>query len=132
MRTLWGMPREQRLRLWEALGRYGVALEVLELGDSSDMAHCPLDDDEMRVVMQVVLPEGLNNVRVLYLRGLDKLTDAGVKALAAAGCGKNLTSLCLECECLFWCLAFLCFLFRVLLCAFFHALLSPCQAPFSC
>ena len=32
---------------------------------------------------------------------MEEITDSGIQALAAAGCGKNLTSLDFECEHLF-------------------------------
>lgn len=102
------MPREQRLRLWHALGRYDAGLEVLELGGS---ASDTVDDDELRVVMQVVLPARLDSVRVLFLWGMYNLTDASFQALAARGCGENLVSLWLEGSC--GAVAFLFFLLPV-------------------
>ena len=61
---------------------------------------CPLDDGELQVLARLVLPPRLDGVRVLYLGDMRKLTDAGLQALAAAGCGKQLTSLILWGECL--------------------------------
>ena len=90
------MPQEQRLRMWEELGRYDAPLEVLELGHSFDSMH----DGELGLVLQEVLPERLDSLRVLYLGYMWGLTDLGIHALAAAGCGQHLTSLHLEGECL--------------------------------
>lgn len=94
--VLWRMPCEQRLRLWEVLGRYDdPPLEVLELGQSGNS----MDDEEMSFVMQVVLSERLDSLRVLYVENMCKLTDASLQALANQGCGKSLTSLHLGSEC---------------------------------
>lgn len=89
------MCREQRLRVWQRLGRYD-SLEVLELGNCGH-----LDDEELRVVVQMVLPARLDSVRLLFLGWIPELSDAGVQALAETGCGKNLQSLYLACECSF-------------------------------
>lgn len=92
--ALWRMKRERRLRLWEALGRYTGALEALELGSCNT-----LDDDELRVMLQRVLPPRLDSMQSLFLGFLDELTDSGIQALAEVGCGKNLTSLNLNGVC---------------------------------
>ena len=80
--ALWySLPLEQRLSVWDALGRqdHEAPLEVLELGHSRDN----VDDEEMRkVVMQAVLPERLDSVRVLFLAYMWKLTDASIQTLA--------------------------------------------------
>ena len=92
--VLWKIDGDQRLRIWEALGRYD-ALEVLELGNSDTLDI----DEELRVLARQVLPPRLDGVRVLFLGWMSNLTDATFQALAAAGCGTNLTSLSLEGEC---------------------------------
>lgn len=76
-----------------ALGRYDAGLEVLELGNAPSM-----DDDELRALMQMVLPARLDSVRELYLGFMDMLTDSSVQALAGAGCGSNLRWLTLQGE----------------------------------
>ena len=64
---------------------------------------CPLDDGELQVLARLVLPPRLDGVHVLYLGDMRKSTEAGLQALAAAGCGKNLTSLDLRGEWIFSC-----------------------------
>lgn len=99
--VLWRMDRDRRLLVWEALGRHDT-LEVLELGDSDTLDV----DDQLQVLARRVLPPRLDGMCVLTLRSMPKLTDAGLQALAAAGCGTHLTSLTLRCACLFFLLFF--------------------------
>lgn len=89
--TLWRMPLEQRLRLWEGLGRRDSALENVQLGGSVLGRSCPLGDAEL----SLLLPGRLDSLRVLFLSTMSKLTDTSIQALAEAGCGANLTSLTL-------------------------------------
>ena len=56
---------------------------------------CPLAYDELRAVL--VLPECLDGVRVMFLPQLPRMSDSAMQWLAEVGCGKNLTSLHLEC-----------------------------------
>lgn len=93
MQALWRMPRKQRLRLWEALGRYDTPLESLELGGDF-LSICPLDAEEL----QMLLPASLDSVRSLFLGKVSMLGDAAFQILAASGCGEHLSSLFLHGE----------------------------------
>lgn len=101
--ALWRMPREQRLGVWGALGRYDEGLEVLELGGNSETP-CPLDDEEMMVILRMVLPGHLDCVHMLFLGFMNSVTDASVQALADRGCGKRLKSVDFRgASCMFLC-----------------------------
>lgn len=96
------MSRDDRVRVWEALGRY-EALEVLDVGgDALYRDTCPMDCEEL----DLLLPEGLSDcssssrpclagLRVLYLHFVLKMDDAWLRTLARAGCGSSLASLTL-------------------------------------
>jgi len=106
VRVLWRMDRNKRVQVWRRLGRF-EEVEELELGGQC-RCECPLDKEELFML----LPEGGG-----ALAGLQKLLlwwcgrqvdDDFLRFLVSLGCGKNLTSLRLGCECLFFC--FFCFL----------------------
>lgn len=69
-----------------------VALLSMESAGSA-IAGCLLGFDHLLSTP----PPCLQNIMSAGLE--EGVTDDGLRALAAAGCGKNLTSLYLECEC---------------------------------
>jgi len=83
------MRQEQRLRVLQALGRYDAGLQALELGNSFDS----VDDAQLKMMVQALLPPRLDSLRVLYVGQMHKLSDRSLETLVSAGCARNLTSL---------------------------------------
>ena len=96
VRALWRMGREKRVQVWRRLGRF-EEVEELELGGEY-RCECPLDKEEL----SMLLPEGecsLARLRLLFLWWCeDQVDDGFLRALASAGCGKNITFLTLRSE----------------------------------
>ena len=92
VRCLWRMGREMRIRLWEEL-QPGLHLEELGLGGEDAGTWCSVDDEELAILSPT---RSLRWLRDLCLDCANKLTDIGLRKLAEAGCGTNLTSLTLS------------------------------------
>lgn len=86
------------MRLWRRVGR-SQALEELELGGEQISSLCPMDAEELFQLLPARQGEGaLAGLRKLALWDCaHQLDDAFLRALACAGCGRNLTSLSLQC-----------------------------------
>ena len=108
VRVLRRMNRDKRVQVWRRLGRF-EEVEELELGGEF-LCECPMDKEEVFML----LPEGegvLAGLQNLFLCWCARQVDDDfLRALVSAGCGKNLTSLTLRCECLFLLLSLVFFL----------------------
>ena len=94
VRCLWMMSREKRVLLWEEL-QPQLQFHELGLGGGRFDGTCPMDDKELAILC----PKGsLLELQRLLLHVADKFTDAGLQALASAGCGAQLASLILRGE----------------------------------
>ena len=92
VRSLWRMDKERRIGLWKEL-QPQLQLHQLRLGGVLVGDQCPVDAEELAILCP--LPDSLQELRELFLNAAGKLTDSGLKALASAGCGAQLTSLTL-------------------------------------
>ena len=95
VRTLWRMDRDKRVRVWRNLEPFDK-LEVLELGGEFEGIKCPLEPDEL----SLLLPNGSHPLADVHeLRLYHGMSEWGggewLCSLADAGCGANLTSLTL-------------------------------------
>ena len=93
---LWRMSREKRVLLWKKL-QPQLQLRELGLGGESGFmgTKCPVDDEELAILC----PKGsLHKLQRLLLQAADRVTDSGLRVLASAGCGAQLTSLPLSSE----------------------------------
>ena len=94
VRCLWTMSKEKRVLLWEKL-QSQLQLRDLGLGGEIDGKRCVVDDEELAILC----PHGsLHELQQLLLHTAIRLKDSGLRALALAGCGPQLTSLTLSCE----------------------------------
>ena len=104
MRTLWGLDRDRRERLWHARG-HGVqqqaVVEELELGGEQCGCECPVDVEELWLMLLTTVSSAGRTDTLCHLRCLSlwccgsQVDDHFLGALAAAGCGVSLTSLTL-------------------------------------
>ena len=105
VRILWCMESDKRVQVWRKLGRFRRVTE-LEIGGEhgsieDDCGGCDCDVGKKELFM--LLPEGkgaLAGLHKLLLWRCANMDDGFLRALASAGCGKNLTSLTLRSGCL--------------------------------
>ena len=95
LRCLWGMTREQRMQeLWVVVQPdLRMHVRELEVGGEWCPASCPMHDQEMAALFPL---GSLGCLEHLFLHCLSSLSDDGMRILANAGCGTQLTSLTLS------------------------------------
>ena len=91
------MSKEKRILLWKQI-QPELQLQELELGGEYWGTLCGVDDEEFSILFPPHQHGNLRGLKKLLLYRLDKLSDSGLRTLAEAGCGAQLSTLHLDCE----------------------------------